>query len=253
MNNKLIIILSLLCSVIKGNHTVTLSMIVKNEADRYLPQVLIAAREYIHAAVIIDDGSTDNTMQVCRELLQGIPLILIENNQSKFHNEITLRMQQWNETINTNPEWILFLDADEIFEESFKNYLPNLLSQYEYDVFFFRLYDFWNMTHYREDQYWYAHQTYRPFLLRYNKDFNYIWPNLAQHCGRMPQNVGCLKVGYSHLRLKHYGWAKYDDRVSKYNRYMTLDPEAKYGWKEQYDSILDANPHLIEWHEQEAI
>lgn len=36
-------------------------MIVKNEENRYLKKVLEALRHYIDEAVIIDDGSTDQT------------------------------------------------------------------------------------------------------------------------------------------------------------------------------------------------
>jgi len=247
---KIIILLTLLQIVnlnSENRQTITLSMIVKNEAGRYLRTVLESVRKYIDAAVIIDDCSTDDTVAVCKEILKDIPLKLIENNECTFHNEIILRKQQWNETIATNPEWILFLDADEVFENAFENDIQIPINQGLYDVIFFRLYDFWSMTHYRDDGYWFAHNTYRPFLLRYIKDFNYIWPNLAQHCGRMPQNVNSLRIGYSHLRLKHYGWAKQEDRIAKYHRYMKLDPDAKYGWKQQYDSILDENPHVLEW------
>ena len=49
------------------------------------------------------------------------------------------------------------------------------------------------------------------------------------------------------LRLKHYGWAKAEDRRAKYLRYQQLDPECKFGWREQYESILDENSNLVAW------
>ncbi len=57
----------------------TLSMVVKNEADRYLKQVLKEHLQYIDNAVIIDDGSTDSTVQVCFDMLKDIPLHIIKN------------------------------------------------------------------------------------------------------------------------------------------------------------------------------
>ena len=51
-------------------------MHIKNEADRYLIPMLQSAREYIDEAVILDDHSTDNSVEIVRELLKGIPLIL---------------------------------------------------------------------------------------------------------------------------------------------------------------------------------
>ncbi|GGG87260.1 glycosyltransferase family 2 protein [Paenibacillus radicis (ex Gao et al. 2016)] len=227
----------------------TLSMVVRNEADRYLREALGRHRRYIQDAVIIDDGSTDGTIEVIQEMLQGIPVRLICNETSKFSNEITLRKQQWEETLAVEPEWILNLDADEWFEDRFEHELGLLLSQPDTKTYSFRLYDFWSPTAYRDDQYWNAHHRFRPFLLRYEPGFQYRWKETPQHCGRFPENIFELPNRLSGLRLKHFGWADARHRQEKLNRYMRLDPEAKYGWKEQYMSILDPSPRLVEWQE----
>jgi hypothetical protein len=225
----------------------TLTMVVKNESGRFLRQVLEEHRKYIDEAVIIDDGSNDNSAAICLEALEGIPVHLVHNTISKFSNEIELRKQQWEEVLKTKPEWILSLDADEIFETSFAANIEPLLYADEVDLFCFRLYDLWNATHYREDTYWRSHLNYRPFLLRYKEDFNYIWNESPQHCGRFPENIFELPHQLSNLRLKHLGWSKAEFRLEKYLRYMLLDPDGQYGWKEQYLSILDEHPHLIPW------
>ncbi len=225
----------------------TLTMVVKNESGRFLRQVLEEHRKYIDEAVIIDDGSTDNSAAICLEALEGIPVHLVHNTISKFSNEIELRKQQWEEVLKTKPEWILNLDADEIFEASFAANIEPLLYADEVDLFCFRLYDLWNATHYREDIYWRSHLNYRPFLLRYKEDFNYVWNESPQHCGRFPENIFELPHQLSNLRLKHLGWSKAEFRLEKYLRYMLLDPDGQYGWKEQYLSILDEQPHLIPW------
>lgn len=228
---------------------ITLSMIMKNEGERYLREVLTAAKEYITDAVIIDDGSTDNSVAIVKEVLKGIPLTLIQNDQSKFGNECLLREQQWNETVKTNPQWILCLDADEIFETKFKDQVSELVANPLVDAYYFRLYDFWDKTHYRDDQYWQAHNVYRPFLIRYNPGMKYSFKQAAQHCGRFPLEVSSYTYQLSNLRLKHFGWENNKDREAKYKRYQELDPGARYGWKEQYESILDPHPHLVAWQE----
>jgi glycosyltransferase involved in cell wall biosynthesis len=225
----------------------TLTMIVKNEGSRFLRQVLQEHRKYIDEAVIIDDGSTDDTADICREVLQGIPLHLTRNSVSRFNNESELRKQQWEAVLQTNPEWILSLDADEIFEAGFPGELDALLRTDNCDLFCFRLYDFWDDNHYREDMYWRSHQSYRPFLLRYREDFTFLWNDLPQHCGRLPENIFELSHQLSNLRLKHLGWSKPEYRLEKYLRYMLLDPDGQYGWKEQNQTILDQHPHLVPW------
>jgi hypothetical protein len=164
-----------------------------------------------------------------------------------FANEVELRKKQWSETIKTNPDWILNLDADEILEDGFWDNVQNLMNRSDIDFYFFRLYDMWNETHYREDKYWNAHSIYRPFLMRYQPHFNYVWNETPQHCGRFPINALLLPKTTSKFRVKHFGWATKTDRAAKYKRYKLLDPDAMYGSREQYNSIMDTNPNLIKW------
>lgn len=235
------------CQFKERGNKLTLSMVVKNEEKRYLSRVLNSVKGHIDEAVIIDDGSTDNTVKIFREILQGIPLHIIQNSQSMFANEVELRKEQWSETIKTNPDWILNIDADEIFEEGFWNNIKDLMNKPDIDVYSFRLYDMWDENHYREDKYWNAHSLYRPFLLRYKPEFDYKWNEMPQHCGRFPANMDTFKRTTSEFRVQHFGWATPEDRTEKYKRYHLLDPDAMYGVKEQYDSILDEDPNLIKW------
>lgn len=227
----------------------TLTMTICNEANRKLVDVLRNCRQFIDEAVIIDDGSEDGSGDVCRELLRGIPLRLIRNTTPSFTNEAALRMQQWQETVAASPEWILNLDADEIFEDRFAEAVHSLIASTSRDVICFRLYDMWSDMHYRSDSYWQSHQYYRPFLIRYRPDFPYRWKEQVLHCGRFPDNILEQPFDLSEYRIKHWGWHSPEIRKLKHERYMRLDPDARYGWKEQYDSILDSNPTLIAWEE----
>jgi len=231
----------------KHGNKITLSMIVKNEEARYLKQVLGSLVGHIDEAVIIDDGSSDNTINLCKEILTDIPLHIIKNEQSMFANEAELRKKQWNETVKTNPDWILNLDADEILEDSFWDQSQKLINNQDCDIYCFRLYDMWDETHYREDEHWNAHSIYRPFLMRYQSGFNYQWNETPQHCGRFPINTFIFPRFDSQFRVKHFGWATGEDRAKKNKRYQLLDPDAIYGIKEQYDSIMDLSPNLIKW------
>lgn len=236
-------------SIASTRPKITLSMVVRNEADKHLIQVLSRHRDYIDEAVIINDGSTDHTVEICHDLLQAIPLHIVHNDMSQFTNEVTLRKQQWQETIQRNPEWILNMDADEVFEEGFAEGIRELLLGERGDVCCFRLYDMWSDTHYREDSYWRAHDVYRPFILRYRPNHRYSWKEQPLHCGRFPNNIFELPSFLSHYRVKHLGWSSQDIRLEKYERYKRLDPSAKYGWREQYESILDPEPRLVAWND----
>lgn len=231
----------------RSPHKMTLSMIVKNEEARYLKRLLTGLQNCIDEAVIIDDASTDRTAQICRESLPGVKLHLITNKQSMFSNESQLRKLQWQETIKTNPEWIINLDADEMMESSFWRDIDNIIDKESTDAFSLPLFDMWNETQYRDDVLWNAHKRPQIFLIRYQPDSEYQWNAKAQHCGRFPSYEGdnlSLEIPY---RIQHFGWAREEDRVEKQRRYEQLDPGAVFGSQEQYNSILDCNPNLEDW------
>jgi glycosyltransferase involved in cell wall biosynthesis len=230
-----------------SGNKITLSMIVKNEEGRYLKRALAGLCGHIDEAVIIDDGSTDGTVRVCKEILKDIPLHIIQNEASGFDNEGALRQKQWRETIKTNPDWILNLDADEVLTESFWKEKQALIDDPRYDIYSFRLYDMWNDTHYRDDEYWNAHSVYRPFLIRYQPAFPYKYSEFPQHCGRFPMNIFSHPEARTEFKVKHFGWATEEDRLAKKERYRMLDPDAIYGIKGQYDSIMDKAPTLREF------
>ncbi|WP_411680362.1 glycosyltransferase [Clostridium thailandense] len=229
------------------DNKLTLSMLVRNESKNFLQRVLMHAAKYIDNAVILDDASEDNTVEICKEILKDIPLTIVSNKEHSFNNEIILRKQLWKMTIDTNPDWILSLDADEIFEDKILDNIKILMNQPDFDYYAFRLYDMWDENHYREDIYWQSHKCYRPFLIRYQPNFNYIWSERPLHCGRIPENIFNLNGCVCYTRLKHLGWSTPQLREAKYTRYLQLDPEGKYGILEQYKSILDENPNLIKW------
>lgn len=226
---------------------VTLSMIVKNEEGRYLSRVLKSLIGHIDEAVIIDDDSDDGTVEICEQLLANIPLHLVKNKKSMFANEVSLRKMQWDETVKTNPDWILNLDADELLEEGFWEHAQTALNNPAWEQCRFRLYDMWNETQYREDAFWSAHKITRMFLLRYRSDYAYQWNEMPQHCGRFPSNCDAFPKAEGEYRVRHFGWATKADRDKKFKRYQLLDPDAVYGIREQYASILDAAPTLLDW------
>lgn len=227
-----------------GNNEIVLSMVVHNEEGRYLEKVLKSVESVIDKAVIIDDASTDNTVKICEECLKNIPHKIIKNKKSLFNKEYKLRKLQWKETTKLNPGWILSLDADEVLEDGFADKIKYYIGINNVDVLNFKLYDMWNETQYREDDLWKAHENYMNIMIRFLPKFKYKFKHTNQHCGRLPKNLNRLANVNVDIKIKHYGWAREEDRKRKFKRYMELDGDGKFGNLDQYKSILDENPNL---------
>lgn len=156
-----------------GNR-LTAIMQVRNEAGRYLEQVLEELSEFVDDIVIVDDGSTDHTAQLCLSFAKVKKLVTLQS--SLFNREWELRQTLWELAVSTNPDWPLSVDADEFYEESAKREMRRLIDQDVYDWVSFRLFDFWGgTTHYREDEHWNIHTKHTRTLVRYLPNFHYFF------------------------------------------------------------------------------
>ena len=94
--------------------------IVKNEQQN-ITKSIESIKNGVDSILVIDTGSTDNTVNVCKELGCKVIYYTWENDFSKARN---FALSQ------TNADWILFLDADEYFEtaldNTFKEYVQGL-------------------------------------------------------------------------------------------------------------------------------
>lgn len=220
---------------------------VKNEAGRYLPVVLNHLATYVDGIVVLDDGSTDQTPQLCQNHPKVVRFRRLE--ESLFpKDEAALRQMLWEMTVELEPAWVLALDADEIFEAKIRRELPLLTRQEQYGLIHFPVYHFWGgFTHYRIDGLWNPLVSRTACLYHYQKGLNYHWPVRNLHCGRLPMEAHQSRSFLAPVNLLHLGYAKKQDHLQKYRRYLSLDPEGKYCPLAHYQSILEPHPRLRKW------
>ncbi len=219
---------------------------VRNEESRYLSRVLARLAELADVIVAYDDASTDATVEVCRsspkvEVHRGLsPLLPVD--------ESALREDLWHLVLEHEPEWVLALDADEEFEQRAVAELPHLMDQSDYDVIACRIFDHWGSeSHVRVDGPWNPWNRFSPVAVRVVQGIPSAWPSRPIHCGRFPRAYLDRATFYSHLRVRHFGWARQEDHLRKYLFYRERDLSVVGKVRQQTESIISANVALEPW------
>lgn len=219
---------------------------VRNEADRYLSECLEGLSRVASTIVVLDDASTDATPEVCARYPKVVyhrldePLFTVDESQ--------LRHRLWTLAAAQEPDWILALDADECFEAGAEAVLPLLCDQQDYDVVSFRLFDLWgSVDRVRVDGAWNPWNRYVPLLARYDPRLDSAWPPVLFHCGRWPKSYRDRITFYSHLRVRHLGWADAGRHRAKYAFYRERDLAVRGQIQPHTTSILEDNPTLERW------
>jgi glycosyltransferase involved in cell wall biosynthesis len=225
-------------------------MLTHNETGRYLERVIDNTLSFCDEIVILDDHSTDGTYELIFELWRKYgDRIHCSKAKSSWSNESELRKELLDATYALDPEWIIAVDADELYEsDKMKEHLPHIMSQTQADWVGFRFYDMWDdEQHYRDDDIWPAGNSYAPRMFRVKPGMEYEFENVRRHCGSIPANVLRCPGVNSSVRVKHLGWMKPEDRDKKYLDRITDDPNNEFFPQEVYDAILDEHPKLVEW------
>lgn len=205
--------------------------VVRNEADRYLPSALECWLDFADAVVVLDDGSDDGTVEVCRSAgavvharPPGAPRL--------WGAESRARLELHRHVMAEDPDWVFYLDADMCVSCDPRPHLEGAVG------LAFRLYDIWGLDPlvYRCDApFWQAHERHHPWAIRADclpsaGEVRYSGRGL--HSGHLPVNYD---LGGRHWRglepqhcvMLHYGYADEGDRLAKEAAYLALGSELK--------------------------
>jgi glycosyltransferase involved in cell wall biosynthesis len=90
-----------------NSKSLTLCLIVKNE-EHFLEKCILSVKDYVQDIIIADTGSTDQTVTIAKKYTSTIETICFDNGFSYARNQVLQKVKT---------PWVLFLDADEMFEE----------------------------------------------------------------------------------------------------------------------------------------
>jgi len=100
-----------------GLPTISLCMIVRNEEDN-IRYCLDSVKDYVDEIIIVDTGSTDSTVDICKEYTEQVYFYQWNDDFSEARNESIKYATK---------DWILILDADEFVKQEEFGKLEELL------------------------------------------------------------------------------------------------------------------------------
>ena len=179
--------------------------------------------------VVVDNGSTDGTLEAYKKFPKIKEILHTEGFQEGQDKIMLLDAAK-----ARNPDWILWIDADEIFE---KNMTRGVLDRYMrsgHNIFGFRMYNFWlNRNMCRIDGNWFGYTLKAQRTLCKNLPGIYF-VNRKFHNGVIRGVPGKAKI--SPYRLKHYGYADKNETMRKWKFYTANDKErGKKGYYNHLD------------------
>lgn len=211
------------------------TMVMRNEASRYLDCCLSWNSSIVDAVHVYDDASTDDSMQIAMahgctvtRRPDDVPSLLV--HEGKFRDAAWRAFERALEP--EEGDWVLGFDADE-FVVSAKDEVDSLYwACHQADATgvtglmlpipeVFATHDSGDfMTHpqIRLDGYWGRIQGLR--LFRWERGGHFRDVDLGGGSAPTYAEDGFLEESAS-LWLMHYGYAHPDDRHEKYNRYLT--------------------------------
>lgn len=221
-------------------------MIVKNEADKYLFEIIENNLKFCDEVCILDDHSTDNTIEICKSFGERV---FIKNAVYSWEQEWSLRNELLEFALERNPKYLISIDADEIYDyKTFLNDYKHIIDN-DIKVVSFHFYDIWteDRNYYRDDKYFSVGTGIR--MCRSDSLKEYKWDEHRRHCGSLPSSIFNNFTYIANTKVKHLGYAKYEDRLRKYKEKILDDSKFEYYSKETYEAILDLNPNLINFKE----
>ena len=207
----------------KINHnTITAIMCVKNESY-YLPGFLKHIEPYVDHIIALDDGSTDNTVEILNSCSKTVEVIHSNYHQGMDWPERDNRLRLINRAYELGADWVLCCDPDERFELKFLRNLRKIISK-ERKCYSVHIRELWgNYKQYRCDGIWNNKKKDLLFPLSDNMTYDYE----SNH--HIPWRYRELndKLELLDYNLYHCKMIKEENRIKRRDLYNTLDPELK--------------------------
>jgi glycosyltransferase involved in cell wall biosynthesis len=200
------------------------SLIVKDEADRYLRACLDSLLGFCDEVRVYDDGSTDGFRE--HGWYDDDRVLVQRSSESTFFaNEGEARQAALDWTLEAGPTHVVAIDADEFCSDG--RALRAWCERSDAPALMVCMEEVWGADPdgltVRTDGGWVPHEIVGAFRVQ---DTGMVIPKRKLACGRLPQAVIGLprrQILSSGVSFFHFGWACVADREARYDRYVEHD------------------------------
>jgi len=196
---------------------ITAIVLAKNEEDDI--QRCLTSLQWADELIVIDSGSTDQTISLATEL--GVKVVF--HTMSNFADQRNFAMQQ------AKNDWVLMVDADEVISEELRKEMLYHLQTEHFNGYVIKRIDYAFGK-------WLRHGEFESFsLLRLGRKSKGIWVNPVHEVWNIKGNIGTLEHP-----ILHYSHPSITEFLKKLNRYTTTDAQELFqqGIKTSWWSIV---------------
>ncbi|MHA2065732.1 MAG: hypothetical protein ACXABY_15250, partial [Candidatus Thorarchaeota archaeon] len=219
--------------------------------DRYLERCVRHALTLCDSVVCLDDGSTDNTVEVL-EGIEGVEITLGANLDGFWGtDETSRRAKLWDLAVEAaGPDGrILIFDADMELVGITREDLQTLCKTTIYNSFAMPLWDCWDSDQqHRVDTYWIGWRVPRVWLFKApDPGWKADWGDTKQiHSGHAPVNYPIVAGRLPGLAAwRHLGYIQSQARLDKAKQYVSLGDKLTDQEMAHAASITDPAPTLV--------
>ena len=207
----------------------------------FVEECLEKISRFCDEIIICDNGSTDGTLEIYKKFPKIKEIIKTEG-----YNEGRDKILLHNMCLLRKPNWILWIDVDEIFEDTInRQEIEEELNTAKFrgcDSLFFDRYHFWmDKKYYRVDERW--QPRYDRCIFK-NEPSKYFINSIA-HNGIVQGINSHETIHLSKFKLKHYGHITTKLNKQKQDKYREVDNPNNANWTGRtYNHMNENKPEI---------
>ncbi len=202
-------------------------MLRVKDGRMFLNEWLSCYEKIADGIVVVDNGSTDGTF----ELLKSHPKV-IEIERTEGFNEGRDKNLMYKLARKHNPDWCLWVDVDEIFEENINRHdFDKMMNSKLFNKFSFRRFHFTDENHFAASFYWLFYVSTHDRILWRESSSGYFQDVIIDS-----PNVKGIKglTKPTNIRIKHLGYISKKIVDKKANIYRKIIPEKESTFQKMY-------------------